>query len=120
MEQIIEKIANRIKETNPYKIILFGSAAYGSASENNDIDIIVVTKDETMPMSYRENFQVYLKISTHLKDIRKEVPIDLIVYTKPMFKKFVNQGSLFSKEILEKGRVLYEENHKRMAESGTG
>jgi len=39
------------------------------------------------------------------------IPIDLIVYTKPMYNKFNELGSLFSKEISQKGIVLYESDN---------
>jgi hypothetical protein len=49
-----------------------------------------------------------LKVSNVLTDITRKTPIDLIVYTKPMYEKFIELGSLFSKEISRKGTVLYE------------
>ena len=36
---------------------------------------------------------------------------DLIVHTKPMHDKFLQLGSMFSKEILKRGEVLYEKSH---------
>jgi hypothetical protein len=54
---------------------------------------------------------VYLKVSSALTDITGKIPIDLIVYTKPMYNKFNELGSLFSKEISQKGLVLYEADH---------
>jgi uncharacterized protein len=119
MEQIIGKIAERIRKADPYKIILFGSAVNGSIGKDSDVDMLVVTNDNIIPRNYRENIQIYHRISSHIKDIRRRIPVDLIVYTKPMFKKFISQESLFSKEILEKGIILYEKNNKRMVKSGT-
>ena len=43
-----------------------------------------------------------------ITDFEKKLPVDLIVYTKPMYEKFVGLGSMFSKTILKKGLVLYE------------
>jgi hypothetical protein len=58
--------------------------------------------------SYKEKSNIYLKVSYVLSDITRKIPIDLIVYTKPMYEKFIELGSLFSKEISRKGIVLYE------------
>ncbi len=111
MSSYIDKIIKQLKTINPYKVILFGSHAYGNPDKDSDIDLIVVTNDEFMPKNYRENIQVYLKVSRLLSEIKKNIPIDLIVYTLPMYNKFVELGSMFSKEIIKKGKVLYEKNN---------
>jgi hypothetical protein len=36
--------------------------------------------------------------------------VDLIVHTKAMHRKFIETDSMFAREILQKGKVLYEEN----------
>lgn len=100
------EIIERLKPLHPEKIILFGSYAYGTPHKDSDIDLLVVTHDEYIPGSYRENIQNYLKVSSALRELRKRIPIDLIVHTKAMHKKFIELGSLFSKEIVSKGIVL--------------
>lgn len=118
MEQIIKDkesylplIVTRLKNLGIHKIILFGSLTSGEVHMDSDIDLIVVTNDEYLPKSYKEKSDVYLKVSSVLTDITGKIPIDLIVYTKPMFDKFNELGSLFSKEISRKGVVLYEADH---------
>jgi predicted nucleotidyltransferase len=78
---------------------------------DSDVDLLVVTTDNHLPKSYKEKSEVYLKVSSALADITGKIPIDLIVYTKPMYNKFNKLGSLFSKEISQKGIVLYEADH---------
>ena len=75
---------------------------------DSDIDLIVVTNDDYLPRSYKEKSDIYLKVSSLLEDIVEKIPIDLIVFTKPMYNKFNELGSLFSKEVSQKGIVLYE------------
>jgi len=104
----ISDIIETLEKDHPEKIILFGSHAYGTVSEDSDIDLIVVTRDEFFPKNYRERMEVQLKISRKLSEIIKKIPIDLIVYTKPMYKKFLALDSLFAREIVQNGRVLYE------------
>jgi len=41
-----------------------------------------------------------------LRDIEEEIPLDLLVFTKPEFEKFISLNSLFSKEIIKKGEIL--------------
>lgn len=101
-------IIERLKVLRPSKIILFGSYAYGQPDECSDIDLLVVTDDEFVPQNFGEKNRLYLKVSDLITDFEKKMPIDLIVYTKPMYKKFIELGSMFSKAILSKGLVLYE------------
>ena len=107
----ISEIVERLKETNPEKIILFGSYAYGEPSDFSDLDILVVTADEIIPSSFEEKSRIYLKISKTISEIKKEFPVDLIVHTKPMHQKFIDNNSLFARELLIKGKVLYEKNN---------
>jgi predicted nucleotidyltransferase len=104
-QRIIESL---VANVNLYKVILFGSFAYGNPGKDSDIDLIVVTDDEKMPQNYEENIGNYLKVSSALRDIKKHIPIDLIVHTKSMYNKFIELGGIFSKELLNKGEILFE------------
>jgi predicted nucleotidyltransferase len=104
----IPQIIEKLKQTKPEKIILFGSYAYGEPAENSDLDILVVTGDDLIPSSFAEKSKIYLRISSAISDIKKEFPVDLIVHTKPMHQKFIQNNSLFARELLAKGKVLYE------------
>ena len=104
-------IVERLMETKPEKIILFGSYAYGEPEDNSDLDILVVTDDEIIPSDFSEKSKIYLRISKAISEIKREFPIDLIVHTKPMHKKFIENNSLFARELLEKGKVIYEKGN---------
>lgn len=106
----IPLIIEKLKLTNPEKIILFGSYAYGNPSEGSDLDILVVTGDNIIPSNFSEKSLIYLRISKAITDIKKEFPVDLIVHTKAMHKRFIQNNSLFARELLTKGKVLYEKN----------
>ena len=47
-----------------------------------------------------------MEVSRAIRPIEKDIPIDLLVYTKSEFEKFVELGSLFSRKILSEGREL--------------
>ena len=104
-------IVTKLKNIGIHKIILFGSLTSGDVHLDSDVDLIVVTNDDHLPKSYKEKSEVYLKVSSALTAITEKIPIDLIVYTKPMYSKFNKLGSLFSKEVSKKGIVLYEVNN---------
>jgi len=107
----IPLIIEKLKETKPEKIILFGSYAYGDPADGSDLDILVVTGDDIMPSNFAEKIMIYLRISKAISDIKKEFPVDLIVQTKPMHKRFIENDSLFARELMEKGKVLYEKDN---------
>ena len=106
IEEVKKEIVERLKPLNPDKIILFGSYAYGTPNENSDIDLYVVTNDEFIPQSWKENNNLYLKVSKLIRDLRNKTAIDLIVHTKTMADKFKDLNSSFSQELLTKGKVI--------------
>ena len=114
--QYIPLIVERLKKADPVKVVLFGSHVAGKTDSDSDIDILVVTSDNYIPKTYKEKISLELKISSLISDIKKECPVDLIVHTIPMHDKFLALGSMFSKEITKKGRILYERDYRGMQE----
>ena len=101
------KISDEIKDLcrqivvgfNPEKIILFGSHAYGTPNENSDLDFLVV-----MPFKGRsvdQAIRIRKKISTN-------VPLDLMVRTPKQIEQRLKLGDFFIKELVDRGRVIYE------------
>jgi uncharacterized protein len=106
----IPLIVKKLKLTQPEKIILFGSYAYGDPAPDSDLDILVVTNDNFIPGNFSEKNKIYLRISRSISEIKREFPVDLIVHTKAMHERFIELDSLFAREVLTKGKVLYEKN----------
>ncbi len=111
----IEQIRTIISQFNPYMILLFGSYAYGTPDEDSDIDILVVTQDDFIPQTFKEHTKIYMKISQAIRPINRQIAIDLIVHTLPMYKKFIRQDSSFSHEIITQGKIIYESNNRKLA-----
>ena len=107
IEQLKKEIVNKLKPLNPEKIILFGSYAYGKPHKGSDIDLYVVSSDDFLPKSWKEKMQIKLKFSKALRELKQEYDIDLITHTKKMYEKFLELDSMFSREILHKGQILY-------------
>lgn len=97
----IEKIANRIaKEYKPEKIYLFGSYAWGRPTKDSDFDLMIVKKTN-------ENFfKRQLRIR---KIINGEIAVDILVRTPKELKKRLELGDFFYRNIVNKGKVLYDE-----------
>jgi predicted nucleotidyltransferase len=111
----IKQLKENLKELDPYLALLFGSYAYGKPHTDSDIDLLIVTNDTFVPKTFKEKTNLYITVSEHILNISKQVPIDLIVYTLPMYKQFLKAGSSFSKEIVNKGIIIYESKHPAMA-----
>lgn len=107
-ETVKSKIVNSLKGLNPYKIVLFGSYAHGTPRKDSDIDLLVVTNEEYYPQTFDEKMKLKLRVSKALDNLRKQYPIDLIVHTKPMNRKFKELDSMFARDISREGITLYE------------
>lgn len=107
IENILEQIIKILEVAGIDKLILFGSCAYGKPDNNSDIDLLVVTSDEYNPESFSEKAQLNIMINRLLDRIKAKVPIDLIVHTRTMHEKFLQLNSLFCREVMGKGKVLY-------------
>lgn len=111
LARYVSEVIARLRPIEPAKIILFGSFATGSPTETSDLDLLVVTKSDRLPATYREKEAVYLEVVRLIRDIKQEISIDLIVHTQPMHARFIAMNSLFAREVLQKGVVLYESHH---------
>ena len=107
----LQEIIASLRPIDPLKVILFGSQARGAATRESDLDLLVVLKSDVLPGTYQEKETIYLQVARLLRDIRRETPLDLIVHTRPMHAKFIEMDSLFAKQVLQKGVVLYESDH---------
>jgi len=98
--ETIDEIVKRITEKfNPFKVILFGSYAYGSPTKDSDIDLLII-KESSLPIHHRT------------KEVRRilrgmKVAVDIIVYTPEEIKKWEGIDTAFITGVLKKGKVLY-------------
>jgi len=106
IEEIKPLIVERLKPLNPDKIILFGSYAYGTQTEDSDIDLFLIKDDLAI-----ENIRAYkLELQKKLFDIQKKyhLGIDLFVdSTQRMQDRIINIKDQFYDEILSRGEVIY-------------
>src|SRR6202162_44407 len=95
----IKRFARRIAERfHPHKIILFGSYAYGKPHAESDVDLLVI-----MPASDVVNMAIRLSLA-----FKRQFSFDLIVRTPQQMERGLKDNDWFLREIVEKGRVLYE------------
>ena len=91
------------REFSPDRIILFGSHAYGQPGNDSDVDILVVLPFKGKPV--RKAIEIRNKVNA-------AVPLDLIVRTPEQVADRLAQNDWFMREIVERGRTLYDANHQ--------
>ena len=97
------RIRDALAPLCPEKVILFGSYACGRPTEESDIDLYVVTRDDFMPATWRQKRDIVRAVSNRILDLRAQYAIDLLVHTKPMHQRFVEIDSSFARQIMNEG-----------------
>jgi|SRR3989339_251354 len=98
--KLLGKITKRIVDgINPEKVILFGSYVYGKPNKNSDLDFLIIKNTK---LSFSKRFAV---VSDALYP--RLIPMDFIVKTPKEMSNRLNFDP-FLKEIVTKGKVLYE------------
>jgi predicted nucleotidyltransferase len=99
-DALLADIIRRIVEKfQPYKVVLFGSYAYGTPDLDSDVDLLVVM-DSDEPMAQR------IRLVREVAKVRF-LPMDIIVRTPAEMAQRLAMGDFFLAEILQKGKVLY-------------
>ncbi len=108
----IRRFAYRIGERFlPDKIILFGSYAYGKPHEESDVDLLVI-------MRTKGAIDHSIRIKMAFEPL---FSLDLIVRTPRQIQRGLKDDNWFLREIIEKGKVLYEARDREVgSQSGTG
>jgi predicted nucleotidyltransferase len=92
-----------VAELKPEKIILFGSYAYGTPTPDSDVDLLIVMKTRARPIDR------YVTASNVLYP--REFPVDIVVKTpREIQAEFKKKSNFFMREVLAKGKVIYERN----------
>src|SRR3954451_8860777 len=107
--RLIRRFARQVAERfEPEKIILFGSYAYGTPHADSDVDILVV-----MPARNQLDQAVKIELACD-----PPFPLDIIVRTPASMKWRLREGDSFLREIVSKGKVLYEKDDTGVGEEG--
>jgi len=100
----IRRYARQVAERfRPNKIILFGSYAYGTPHEDSDVDLMVV-----MPAANHVSQAVRIRLV-----LPAPFPMDLLVRTPDDLRQELKEEDWFVREVVEKGKVLYEAKNWR-------
>jgi predicted nucleotidyltransferase len=97
LPEAVQRIVQRLR---PEKIILFGSYAYGAPTPDSDVDLLIIAD---LTGSAKER---YLTVSDLLYP--RPFPVDILVKTPQEVEQALQAGDFFVREIVTKGRVVYE------------
>src|SRR5712691_8930242 len=109
IRRLVRQIAERF---HPDKIILFGSYAYGQPHDESDVDLMVI-------MPTRSAIEQAIRIDLAFK---RPFSLDVHVRTPYQIRQGLKEGDCdwFLREVMEKGKVLYEAANGSVGEQGRG
>ncbi len=108
---VADKIA---KQFQPERIILFGSYAYGTPTEDSDVDFLVVMPLPNKGRGRASDIRLHLDVA---------FPLDLVVCDPEYVTQRIAINDFFLQEITEKGKLLYAGNNAavdKQSERGLG
>ena len=101
VSQMVETI---VAEVDPEQVILFGSHARGDASEDSDVDLIVV---ESEPFGeHRDRGAEAVRLWRALADF--EISKDILVYSRDEVEYWRDSLNHVLARALREGEILYE------------
>jgi len=104
-EEIIQFVNLVAEVTDPDKVILFGSYAYGNPTGKSDIDLLVIKNGKAL--SIDEIVKLKYEIFKKTMQDNISIPYDLFIQTEKQVRESVKNGGAFV-DALQKGKVIYE------------
>ena len=96
----LDRIIPLFKKLGASKVILFGSLVSGDIGTKSDIDLVVI-KDT--------NERFFDRLNEFYKCYTPSVAVDILCYTPQEFKDMAEMNNSFMRNVIKKGKVLYEE-----------
>jgi len=103
IEELKPQIIERLQFLNPDKIILFGSYAYGTPTQESDIDLFLIKNQHT------ENVRgLKLQARLKLRDLisKYKIGFDILIASEDFIKS--RDDYFYKVDILQNGKVIYE------------
>ena len=100
-KKTIEEVKNRLVKTyNPVAIYLFGSYAWGSPTEDSDLDLLIVV-DKSKEKSFAR------ARAGHKALFGVGISKDIVIYTKEEFDKVSENITTLGYKIKREGELIY-------------
>lgn len=98
---MIEAVKLKLINTfNPHALYLFGSYAWGTPTENSDLDILIVV-DKLIGTRHK------MLVQGHLALARLRLSKDLLLYSKAKFEELAQDSYSLCYEVKHKGLAIY-------------
>ena len=92
----LKNLAAKIKKITPAsKIYLFGSYAYGTPTDDSDIDLCILTDEN------RRKLEILREIRRNIGDVN--YPLDILIYKTDEFNERVNNRFIMESKIYKDG-----------------
>jgi predicted nucleotidyltransferase len=101
-----QEIVRRLRPLKPVKVILFGSYAKGTATEDSDIDLAVVLPGPAVK-TCRERLDRSHPVNVAMRLLRRDYAMDIVVRSTEEYMQMRSMRDSFWQEIEKTGRVLY-------------
>jgi uncharacterized protein len=96
-----EEITRRlVEELHPEQIILFGSHAWGTPTEDSDVDLVLVMPEHGPP-----DAEVDFRARAALRDLG--ISKDFLVRTRAQLERYGRVVASLERAVLDRGIVLY-------------
>jgi len=107
-DEIMQLVSIVTEVSDPDRIILFGSYAYGEPDEKSDLDFLVIKNGKELTVDDETRYAVAI-FDARLKR-KLKIRYDMFFRTDEQAKSIAEKGGA-CKDALEKGRVIYERSH---------
>ena len=104
----VNNIVTRLLTLDPYRIVLVGSHAQDEEHLKSDVDLLVILDSEIISQTYEERMHRRIAARHCIQETNKEIPIDILVYTRAEYEYLLHLGVSFLNEIEKSGKTLYE------------
>jgi predicted nucleotidyltransferase len=98
-EQIERTVRSIVDAADPERIVLFGSFARGDATEDSDLDLLVIEREVA------DRAQEMVRLRRVLRPLR--VPVDVLVFSSDEVAEWGDQPGSALYWSLREGKVVY-------------
>jgi len=99
-EKLREAVRRLVEAAHPCRIILFGSHARGDASEDSDVDLLIVLPE------VKDRIAEMTRLLRVLRGLM--LPTDLLVVSKAMFDDRIHTPGTVYFDAWREGQILYD------------
>lgn len=110
-DEISGFVREMVRKFSPERVILFGSHASDNTTPGSDVDLLVIMDFDGRP--HQQAFKIR-------KRVRRSFPLDILVRRPEDVERRLNMGDFFLKEVMQKGKVLYERAGSRVDKKSRG